>query len=200
MSAGPWRASSWPDRRWGGGVRQAPCRDRRPGARMAPGLSFAPGGAAFPAVATRPPRPYFAGHRRGRVRAALAQSVRALDCGSRGPLFESGRRYHFLFRSAAWPRIVSLGRAHGPARARPSHYYLFHRGVRRGAGPHAPVRAALILASVLFRNTSASSVNASLTESADCRACQFLLRIFFWAMTPPHSARWPTAGLFPFWP
>ncbi len=28
--------------------------------------------------------------------AALAQLVRALDCGSRGPPFNSGRQYHFL--------------------------------------------------------------------------------------------------------
>ena len=28
-------------------------------------------------------------------RAALAQLVRALDCGSRGPPFKPGRRYHF---------------------------------------------------------------------------------------------------------
>ena len=30
----------------------------------------------------------------GQTRAALAQLVRALECGSRGPLFNSGRRYH----------------------------------------------------------------------------------------------------------
>ncbi len=28
-------------------------------------------------------------------RAAVAQSVRALDCGSRGPPFDPGQRYHF---------------------------------------------------------------------------------------------------------
>ena len=30
-----------------------------------------------------------------RKSAALAQLVRALDCGSRGPLFKPGRRYQF---------------------------------------------------------------------------------------------------------
>ena len=30
----------------------------------------------------------------GMARAALAQLVRALDCGSRGPPFDPGRRYH----------------------------------------------------------------------------------------------------------
>jgi hypothetical protein len=39
--------------------------------------------------------------------AALAQLVRALDCGSRGPPFEPGRRYHHSIRIA--PKFQGRG-------------------------------------------------------------------------------------------
>ena len=45
--------------------------------------------------------------------AALAQLVRALDCGSRGPPFEPGRWYHFPFRF--WVLPLWLARAFGLA-------------------------------------------------------------------------------------
>ena len=43
-------------------------------------------------------------------RAALAQLVRALDCGSRGPPFKSGRRYHPQSRPRS-NRLCIAGRA-----------------------------------------------------------------------------------------
>jgi hypothetical protein len=42
----------------------------------------------FPAIAGR--------KKEAPLRAAIAQLVRALDCGSRGPPFKPGWRYHFI--------------------------------------------------------------------------------------------------------
>ena len=56
------------------------------------------------------------GWRRVRSRgwAALAQLVRALDCGSRGPPFEPGRRYQFgLLRMRGLARSARAGPAYG---------------------------------------------------------------------------------------
>ncbi len=45
------------------------------------------------------------------LRAALAQLVRALDCGSRGPPFEPGRRYHSPSRG--FPDNLTIFGSHG---------------------------------------------------------------------------------------
>ena len=93
--------------------------------------------------------------------AALAQLVRALDCGSRGPPFEPGRRYQFGFlrmrgpgtarpRKAGWLTGAPTGQyrqwvcTRGPARAGPADGFMGpslggSRG-RSGAAIRGPVR------------------------------------------------------------
>ena len=81
--------------------------------------------------------------------AALAQLVRALDCGSRGPPFEPGRRYHpkteikmplpwpapLVFRGSANATPLRSGQGQSPQPTSPDNPPLCHRVYRQARRP-----------------------------------------------------------------